>query len=163
MLEQVRNLGHIHGVLAFSDGGALALALTIKAEMGLAPKLWDFIVLVCALDPYLDEQLHMQYDSSDMENLTTRVRMKTPSLHIIGLRDDVYRKRSERLWTLVHPQASEQCKMPIHGMAAEVYRFDDGHKVPTTDADIKAILAGWRRVVIGSGLYRDVRPEEVLT
>lgn len=151
LLDSVRALGRVDGILAFSDGGAVASALTLKAEMGLAPKLWDFVVLVCAVDPYLDPVLHGNVGPARKKEAggrSTRVRMRTPSVHVIGMRDHVYRERSEALWGLVH-SGTKFASSP----AAEVYRFDDGHKVPTSDKDLGEILGAWRRVVTSSGLY----------
>lgn len=191
VVEQVKRAGGVHGVLAFSDGAALTAALTLKAEAGVAacPKLWDFVVLACGVDPYPDPWLHgsgssnggiadgeeAKEEDQDEEGQAGKrclARLKTPGLHIVGLRDEVYRDRSEALWGLVHPQAvaaaaaaadrDEKGRSAASGMAAEIYRFDDGHKVPVQDTDLDAILSAWRRVVVRSGLFRDASPDEVV-
>ncbi|KAK0663598.1 hypothetical protein DIS24_g901 [Lasiodiplodia hormozganensis] len=180
VVEQVKRAGGVHGVLAFSDGAALTTALTLKAEAGVAacPKLWDFVVLACGVDPYPDPWLHGSGSNGGIadgeakeveEEAKCLARLKTPGLHIVGLRDEVYRDRSEALWGLVHPQAAaaaadrdEKGMNAASGMAAEVYRFDDGHKVPVQDTDLDAILSAWRRVVVRSGLFRDASPDEVV-
>ncbi|KAF4545107.1 Ef-hand calcium-binding domain protein [Lasiodiplodia theobromae] len=181
VVEQVKRAGGVHGVLAFSDGAALTAALTLKAEAGVAacPKLWDFVVLACGVDPYPDPWLHGinsgssadgdEEEAKEEEEAKCLARLKTPGLHIVGLRDEVYRDRSEALWGLVHPQAAaaaadrdEKGMNAASGMAAEVYRFDDGHKVPVQDTDLDAILSAWRRVVVRSGLFRDASPDEVV-
>lgn len=170
VVEQVKRAGGVHGVLAFSDGAALTAALTLKAEAGIAacPKLWDFVVLACGVDPYPDPWLHgngeAKQEEEGEEETKCLARLKTPGLHIVGLRDEVYRDRSEALWGLVHPQAVATGRdvSAASGMAAEVYRFDDGHKVPVQDTDLDAILSAWRRVVVRSGLFRDASPDEVV-
>ncbi|KAH8749890.1 serine hydrolase FSH [Diaporthe sp. PMI_573] len=148
LLDDIRAVGPIHGVLAFSDGGAIISSLTLKAEMGLVPKLWDFVVLVCAVDPYLDPVLHDGVPAANkMKGRKTLVRMRTPCVHVIGLEDHVYRERSEELWGMVHPNTRFGSKP-----TAEVYRFNDGHKVPTSDKDLAEIIGAWRRVVTNSHL-----------
>ncbi|KAH7044508.1 serine hydrolase-domain-containing protein [Macrophomina phaseolina] len=178
LVERVKQVGGVHGVLAFSDGAALTAALTLKAEAGLnsCPKLWDFVVLACGVDPYPDPWLHShagggggigggggdgEQEAAGIGSSVCSARLKTPGLHIIGLRDEAYRGRSEALWRLVHPQAVAAAgedgtgSGAPAGMAAEVYRFDDGHKVPVQDHDLAAALAMWRKVVVRSGLFRD--------
>lgn len=151
LIESIKSLGHVDGVLAFSDGGALISSLTMKAEMGLTPLLWDFVVLVCAVDPYADPVLHCLQTKTARGPGATQVRMKTPSVHVIGLRDHVYRDRNEVLWELVHPHSKSRGP----AATAELYHFDDGHKVPTSDTDLMKILSAWRRSVVAAGLYRD--------